>query len=353
MQQRNILFFSCEPGGAEVLIPLTQLLSAKKEYRVIVLSYGLGAERFSRKGIAHCEINRVIQNDRSLFESHQPDILITSATSHPEHDMSEKYLWQTAKELAIPSLAILDQWQNYAIRFSGPTSNENLTYLPDYINSIDEIGKQEMIALGFASEKLLTFGHPYLSTIRDTFDKINVGDVINRLGLPANPKVALFVSEPILEYYGRTRGYDQYQALSIFLEAIKDNPDSYLPLIKLHPKDQPGRFKDIIQSYPQLTPLIVNTQLNSLECLAIADLIVGMTSIMLIEAFALGKIVISLQPGLKTQDPLILSRYGIIPIAQSPADINRPALTSHTSTPGFNYKFDQEAFQLFLQATLH
>jgi hypothetical protein len=39
-----------------------------------------------------------------------------------------------------------------------------------------------------------------------------------------------------------------------------------------------------------------------------------MTSIMLVEAFLLGKRVVSLQPGMRGEDALILSRQSLIPV---------------------------------------
>jgi hypothetical protein len=352
MQPKTVLFFSCEPGGAEVLIPVIRLLQEKTAYKVVVMGYGLGAERFSRKGIEYLAIDPVARGNRTLFDAYRPDLLITSATSAPEHDMTEKHLWRTARQLGVPSLAFVDQWQNYVIRFSGTAPHERLAYLPDYINCIDEIGKQEMTALDFAPETLLALGQPYLSGIGEDFEKVDAEEVMSRLGLLPGSKLALFVSEPILEYYGRTRGYDQYQAFTMFLEAMKDGAAGYRPVLKLHPKDHAGKFEEIIRAYQQLAPLVVGNQLNSLECLKIADLIVGMTSIMLIEGFVLGKAVMSLQPGLQIEDPLILSRHGFIPVATSPLDIKREAGT-RTEVCNIDYAFNQDVFLRFLWEALH
>jgi len=82
-----------------------------------------------------CGETRPIQKeDFSLLDRYAPELLITSATSLPAVDMSEKYLWRQAKQRGIPSLAFLDQWQNYAVRFSGRQDSERLAYLPDWIN---------------------------------------------------------------------------------------------------------------------------------------------------------------------------------------------------------------------------
>jgi len=56
MTQKIILFFSCEPGGAEVLIPVIKLVTKETSHKVIVLSYGHGAERFARKEVEYIEL---------------------------------------------------------------------------------------------------------------------------------------------------------------------------------------------------------------------------------------------------------------------------------------------------------
>lgn len=347
--QKTILFFSCEPGGAEVLIPVIRLLTAETPHRIIVWGYGLGAQRFSRGGIEYIEIERVEKKDRSIFDTLQPDLLITSATSMPERDMSEKHLWHIARQLGIPSMAFLDQWQNYAIRFSGSGKNEYLAYLPDYINCIDEIGKAEMTVVGFDPGKLIILGHPYLSAIKDDFGKIDGNSIREQLGILENQKVALFVSEAIQEYYGQIRGYDQYRVLAMFLEAIKERSVHWRPVIKLHPKDKAAKFEQVMESYSQLAPLIVSNEINSLECLKIADLVVGMTSIMLIEAFVLGKNVISAQPDLKIEDPFILSRQGLMPIAKSISDLNLVETAINCNGPEINYLFKKDEFCQIIQ----
>jgi len=145
MSKKSILFFSCEPGGAEVLIPVIKLLTEQPDYFVSVVGYGFALSRFAAKDVDVIEIEPVARGDFDLFTKFAPDILITSATSLPSRDMSEKYLWVNAREAGIPSIAFLDQWQNYAIRFSGAHDDERLAFLPDMINCINDVGRAEMI----------------------------------------------------------------------------------------------------------------------------------------------------------------------------------------------------------------
>ena len=94
---KKILFFSCEPGGAEVLIPVINLLQSKS-FEVTVATYGYAVERFKKKNISYVEIEPINKDDISIFEKFKPDLVISSATSLPHKDMSEKYLWQNAKK---------------------------------------------------------------------------------------------------------------------------------------------------------------------------------------------------------------------------------------------------------------
>ena len=170
-------------------------------------------DRFNKKNVEYIEIEPVKENDFLLLEKYKPDLIITSATSLPFKDMSEKYLWQNAKKKSIPTIAMLDQWQNYSIRFSGAEEKEKLKYLPDYINCLNAIGKTEMVAEGFPAEILFEFGQPYLSLINN--DSYDIENIKKKIGITGNGKVILFVSEPIKEHFGNKRGYDQYKVFEI------------------------------------------------------------------------------------------------------------------------------------------
>lgn len=351
MTGKTILFFSCEPGGAEVLIPVIRLLDATDAYTVIVLSYGLGAARFGAKEIEFIEIGPVEKNDTAIIDCYRPDLIITSATSLPERDMSEKHIWHNARQMGVPTLAFIDQWQNYAVRFSGAAGHERLAYLPDYINCIDDVGEAEMTREGFERQTLVKFGHPYLSSLKHGVSPADEQQIRQSLDIPAAQPIALLVSEAIREHYGRSRGYDQYDVLRLFLDFVSASPHACRPLIKLHPKDTAREFESVLAGYRDLRPIIICNELTSLECIAVADAVYGMTSIMLIEAYLLGKLVVSLQPGLPIEDPLVISRHGLIPRLDSLAGFD--PLSSGSSPSSFlKVHFDEDLFLAFLSRKL-
>jgi hypothetical protein len=342
-----ILFFSCEPGGAEVLIPVIKLVRTQPHLRVIVLGYGHALERFARKDVACDEIRPVTIDDFSLLDHHAPDLLITSATSLPAVDMSEKYLWQQAKQREIPSMAFLDQWQNYSARFSGRQDQERLAYLPDWINCLNEIGRVEMIREGFDGARLVSFGHSYLASLQHDFPITDVAGLKAGLHISTGDKVSLFVSEPIREYYGNKRGYDQYQVLDYFLSNLPATIGESKILVKLHPKDNRALFQDLAKKFKLLAPQFIGNELNSIECISISDFIFGMSSIMLIEAYVLGKVVMSLQPGLCVENPLVLCRHGLTPVILSDKECKllEPDYLPRTS---FDVEFAADEFLCFL-----
>jgi len=348
---KKILFFSCEPGGAEVLIPVIRLVQAQAGLEVVVLGYGHALARFAKKEIACLEIGPVALEDFSLFDRHAPDLLITSATSLPGVDMTEKYLWRQAKQRGIPSLAFLDQWQNYTVRFSGNKDHERLAYLPDWINCLNEVGREEMIREGFDEGRLVVFGHPYLSSLKHDLPMLDAVQLKADLHISSMDKVALFVSEPIREYCGNKRGYDQYQVLEYFLSNLAEATERPKILVKLHPKDNYQSFQGLAKKFEILSPHFISNELSSLECLTVSDFVFGMSSIMMIEAYILEKIVVSLQPGLCVEDPLVLSRHKLIPIVSSDKKCNLLELKCPPNTR-FNVEFTSEGFLEFLGRTV-
>lgn len=337
-----------------MLCPIVRVLDGLDEFDVSTTGYGYGLKRFAMNGIDCKEIDR-IDKESCVLDKYCPDLIITSAASNPFFDMSEKCLWRIAREQGIPTVAFLDQWQNYAIRFSGLTENERLAYLPDIINCIDDYGLLEMKSAGFSEDILVTLGHPYLSSLADVYSEIDP-EAIKNMVLVTKLPVDLFVSESIFEYYGKGRGYDQYDVLRFFLEFFRKE-QSFEPraaVIKLHPKDDIAKFRATLNKYSDTNIKVIQDELSPIECIAISDRVFGMTSIMLIEAYVLGKEVLSLQPGLKTEDQFVLSRRGLTNTVLSydtdTADI--PGMLKKNDNR-FSVPFQTETFLTLVRQRLH
>lgn len=345
----NVLFFTCEPGGAEVLIPVIKLLKQNNGYKITVCSYGYALERFNLENISYELISPITENDNTLFEQYKPKIIITSATSLPYKDMSEKYLWSNAKFYNITTIAFIDQWQNFAIRFSGIEKNETLKFQPDYINAINKDGFDEMKSLGFNQNILMQWGQPYLSGLHEKQKNIDCFLLKKELNI-ADEKVLLFVSEAIKENYSNTRGYDQYTVLDLFLTKIQLYNENFTIIIKLHPKDNLQKFNNILNKFEDLRIIIITNEYTPIETISLSDIVIGMTSIMLIEAFILDKVVFSYQPNLKGEDPLIISRKDYI--LKSYTDNIDFDTFMYKKESEFLYEFKKDNFLNFLESLL-
>jgi hypothetical protein len=344
---KRILFFSCEPGGAEVLIPAIRLLEDVPGIDVTTTGYGYALERFSKKHVSYAEIAPINLQDPYLFNFFAPDMIITSAASLPGFDMSEKHLWIQAKRRGIPTMAMLDQWQNYTERFSGEGADERLAYMPDWINCLNETGRTAMLNEGFEARRLVMMGHPYLSSLKSDLATLDVTSLRISQRIEASEQVALFVSEPIREHYGLKRGYDQYQVLDYFLTSLAGVHFRQKIIIKLHPKDNRTSFVSISNKFPSLRVQFIYDEISPLECLAISDYIFGMSSLMLVEAYVLGKRVASLQPGLLACDPMVLSRCQLIPSITNFDQKDLLKLEFRAGTP-FEVEFRSKKFIEFI-----
>ena len=338
----RVLVFSCEPGGAEVVWPAADQLR-RQGAEVIIAAYGHGLARFQARGETCRAIDPVGADDLSLLREVAPDLLLTSATSLAEHDMSDRHLWLGARKLGIPSIAFLDQWQNYARRFSGVTPDSHLAYLPDFINCLNDIGARELIQAGVAPERLVCLGHPSLSLLRQAVTGLSRKAIAERLGLAPEEPVALFANEAIAENFGRSRGYDQHDALKEFFRLLAAGEIQGRPVIKLHPKDDPAVYAALKDRYCEVRPLLVQHEASSLECLCLADHLSGMTSIMLIEGYVLHRPVLSIQPGLIGQDACLLSRYRVIPLLKKSGGAIDPAGHDADET-AFDWEFKPDLF---------
>lgn len=347
----RVLFFTSEPGGAEVLSPLVPI-TREAGHETVVAAYGHGAVRLRENGVTFRTADPVRADRCRLLEEVRPDFLITSATSLPERDMSERHLWLHARGMGIGSLAFIDQWQNYGIRFRGPDAGSGFAFLPDHINCIDAIGRAEMLAEGLPEERMVAFGLPHLAPLASLCLEVDPASLLKKLGIPhgweRKEQTLLYVSEPLAEHYGSSRGYDQYLVLELFLEAVRLRCPRVRVLVKLHPKDDRDKFRALEKRFAELPVAFIQDEISHIECLCLADRVFGMTSVMLVEAYLLGKVVVSLQPGLKGTDHLVLSRLGLVPRIDDLRRID-PLGIGCAGGAGLAVDFDRTAYLEFLK----
>jgi hypothetical protein len=332
MQGRRILIFSRDPGGTNAIMPLIEPLRASGNE---VAVYGKDAAlSIYRKLNLDCTdicggIPSGTQEEANEFvRKASPDLIVTGTSSE---DFTERHLWKAAEEAGIPSFAVLDQWTNYRLRLisegDDPLTGHSASTLivPSYFFIMDEFARKEMCALGIDREKLVVSGQPFFDYIRKTGDKFTPAEIEKlRRELTGTPGGLLFVfaSQPIASIHrknGMAEDYWGYTETTILKSVVRclsklteEMAVKVTLVLRLHPKDEPNVYQNALAASSNSIKVVVDRETDSTLLLKAADLIVGMFSMILLEAAILDKRFISVQIGLKRENPLIFDRMGLV-----------------------------------------
>lgn len=300
----KVLLFSHDPGGANTIIPLVAPL-ASKGYEVLLYGKGSALLKYKQAKLPQNEMTETVED---FLKKNNPNFVITGTSAN---DMSEKLIWKECQRKGIPCFAILDQWLNYGIRFSNYGLDEISKYLSDKVHPhlptkiivMDEFAKQEAIAEGLPLEKISVCGQPYFESVFNFKPQLTKED----LGFDENDFIITFASEPITKVYKENSnilGYTEKSILQEVTNALETLTTPYTFVVKLHPKEDIADFKNCNFKLDTTTP--------PQELIYHSNLVIGMSSMFLIEAALMNKPVLSVQIGLKTEDQFILSKRGML-----------------------------------------
>ncbi len=319
---KTVLLFARDPGGANVILPVCEKLKAK--YKVWLYAKEFALDKFRDAGLSVKNIEEecgkgTFAEIRSFLERLKPDIVITGTSLD---DFTERYLWKAAKELGIKSFAILDQWMNLGIRFSGCSYHEEERYrqhrehpyLPGRIWAMDELARELLVKEGIDAEKITLTGQPHFDTVRGKFQsaiEVYDRDMWN----------VVFVSEPIYQDYdhcGKEEMYWGYNERTIFdnlyrsLEKLTECSACKIRLIiRPHPREHLENW-DYIGDNLKNNKISVelDREHNSFSLMKSADLVCGMSSMFLLESMICERPVLSIMIGLKKENPFVLDMTG-------------------------------------------
>lgn len=315
-----------DPGGTNAVIPVLLQLLAEGRANLRVFAYRQAVGILTKAGISYSVIDEGITEAsiQDQIRKIQPALILTG-TSVNSVDLEKKFI-QTAREMNFPTLAILDFWSNYTIRFSN--EHGNMRYVPDKIAVMDKRAFSEMIDAGFSKETLIITGQPAFDTLarcRIQFSQERYAAVRKSVHVSADELLVVFVSQPLSVLYGRDAsnphflGYSEFSVATDLvqsLECISQECDQKLCLVvRPHPREDIGDYQHIKSDRIRV---IVSVSDNPRELVMASDLVTGMTTELLIEACYLGCIVVSLQPGLRSRDLLPTNGMGYsIPVYSS------------------------------------
>jgi hypothetical protein len=294
----RVLFASQDPGGADALLPVMRALTAK-HHQVKWIASGASQSTLEREGVrfipATVAETKAIMN---VFESFGPDVVITGTSCGSSVD---KATISIATRLKIRTIAVVDYWSYYKLRFQDPTGER---FIPDTICVVDRRMKEEMVKAGYREKQIVITGNPRFDTFRSTARRTR----------KRQPATVLFLSQPFTEISDLNLGigYTELDALrdiaSVLIRINRTAPDHYHLIVRPHPKERLAKYTSL-PTTPSLRISLDRTRQVE-ETMGQVRLIIGMSSVALLEAALRGYPVLSYQPNMK-KELNILSKLGL------------------------------------------
>lgn len=305
----SILCLAGDAGGAAALSPLLAALRADDQ-PLRLLAYGPALALWQSQGL---QPEPAPSDPAAIDRACRAARLLLSATSCNELNLERRY-WQAARAVACPTLAVLDYWSNYGQRFE----IDKKPFWPERIAVMDELAASGMRAAGCPPERLCIVGHPGFDALSAEQLDVEQRTLLRQtLGIAPQRQLLVFVSQPLSELrtlLGQSLTLPDEQAILQQVIAALDAPGDAAPptlLIRPHPREASDKYDRWCRPGTATAAAItVNHTLPSRQLVQAADLVLGIHSMLLLEACCLGCPVISLQPG---QHPEPAAQYDPLP----------------------------------------
>lgn len=326
---KTIVLCFQQAGGANALLPL--LREWQPKYQLTIICRSVVSESFGQQGVDCSTFEQVFGHDYTRqdiarwFEALNPDLLITDTINLarvPESWVTN-FLWEQAVLHAIPSIAYVDCWWGYGIRFF-PEPDSKKGVLPNMIVAIDDNARIEMIHEGLPAERINVLGSPRFEEIMQYQSRKSKSKaIVQDLGIQDGDFLLTFVSQPLGKDAVEKWGFNEETVFQAILESIGTYPEmSSLKLVViLHPEEDEAALRGLSVQYNPGLDIIFYQGKDALDIIVASDLVLGMASILLVEAMLMKKPVLSIQPGLKREDMLVTNRIGATQLITSIAEL--------------------------------
>lgn len=317
-----ILLYADDPGAVNYLAPLPQALAKRG-----VLSHFVVDATLQNYVRDRCMAAKIRASDALPVAMLQGVDLLVAGSSENRECFGIRLI-DAARAAAIPCVGAVDMEVNAAHRFMGEGCDP-LRHFPDYLMVPDPSCAKAYEALGVRPDRIVVCGHPHYDVVRahrQAFEREDTAALRSRFfpEAPSKSPVWLFVAEgvdllnPVVsfrsaDYTLHGRGGSRFRAC-IVLEEVVDVAKSLCPrpwiVLRLHPKNSIKDFASVLPDVSQ-----ISQGGDPLPLVWAADLIVGMTSMLLLEACLLGKSHVSVLPRASETAWLVTLANGVTPVA--------------------------------------
>lgn len=279
-----------QAGTAAAFAPL---VLAGGEVRVF--AYPGAVAILERLGVTHAPVDR-FDSVAAVLDA-VPCPLLLTGTSLDVADDSR--WWQWARRRSVPSVAFVDQWCNYAERFTVDGALLAPDALPERIAVVDPLAAARLVEAGLPAAGIVVTGTPLTDTW-DAPDPVAVAALRATLGGTGNPWILLYVCEPDPSYWtdgSRLADADYDGRIALVARAAATlAADTARPVhlaIKPHPIQIQRGFRPALPAaVPGVTVSVEEGDPRGL--VRSADVTIGHQSMLLHEAAVAGSAVISL-----------------------------------------------------------
>ena len=284
-----MVLFAEDPGAANYLAPLPLALRLAG-HEVQLYATGPAVDYLTSNSVdfEHYAHNLPMGDG-------EPALLIVGTSENRSTPAFENIL--VAKKLGITTVGVVDHFANASYRFRGLT-DDPLAYAPNHILVPDNSTLQEFVRLGFPKQRIHLCGHPHYDEVRTRFAALERKgrQQIRKEVLPVagfDKQVMVFVAEISRGYEANAfklapdytlRGTGEWNdRTTIVMEELllglkQTRRDPYL-VLRLHPKNKLADFGRLAEEFDFLSE-----GGSPLPLVYAADQIVGMTSMLMLEA---------------------------------------------------------------------
>ncbi len=299
----DLLIYVEDPGAANIVADLPSRL---RDRRVRLVAGGQAVERLAASGTPF-ETWPPGLSPGELVREARPRIVVTGTAENP--DQPGLALVAEAHRAGIVTAGLVDAPMNAPHRFRG-RGESGLAFAPRWILVPDGTTRRNFVALGHPEDRVVVCGNPHFDAIRRSraaMEREGREEVRRRLlpAAPADRPVVLFAAElsgglnPLqyrrsADYTLEGRGVQDGRTeivMEEFLDAARLLSRRPWHVLRIHPKNVPGDFQSYLRDFDG-----ISQGGSSLEWIFAADLVVGMTSTLLVEALVMGRPVLSIVP---------------------------------------------------------
>ena len=329
----DVLILVEDPGAANFVADLPAMLTDASLTTRLVAA-GPAANQL---GIANARFETAPPGCSAdeLIASTRPRVIVVGTSEDP--DALGLNLVDAARRLGIASVGVVDGAAHPELRFRGQ-GDDALVHAPDWLLVPDEATRRAYMACGFDADRVCACGHPLFDRIRTTRRSLDAedrqqqrdrlfGDIGERPAIVFLAEVSdgldpsQFHRQADYTLAGSGRSDRRTDiVLDEFVAACDAaRPDAFT-LLRLHPKNTDDEFAAYTDRFDQ-----INSNGPVAPLLHAADLVVGMTTVALVEATLLGRPTLSIVPRPQESAWLSTIASGITPMVCRRSDI-APAL---------------------------